>query len=585
MTISLSSPNPAFLVGALDPPAPDHVQLSIDGHEVSVPRGTTLWDAARRAGIDIPVLCHDPDMEPVAVCRVCVVEVEGSRVLPAACIRQCEAGMVVRTDTPRVRNSKRMVTELLMADHPSPCTKQRLSGSCELENLAETLGVSHPRLPATRRWQAEDREPHAAPAERLERGEAGAPATDALSPAAGASTGKGNGRKRAADADPPGTLAAHPGPQSSAPETRPARPRLPFDLSSPVIAVDHSACILCDRCIRGCDWIQVNEVIGRTGKGFEARIAFDTDRPMGDSTCVACGECMARCPTGALTDKSLVAPIQMEKVRPVESVCPYCGVGCEITMHVQENRVVRVTGRKEGPTNLGRLCVKGRYGFDYSSHPQRLTVPLIRRAEYYPKGPLSADVSEQGDYRRKKKGEPSVDYRHLLPAFREATWDEALDLCAQSFLRIKREHGPRALAGFGSAKCSNEDNYLFQKLVRVAFGTNNVDHCTRLCHASSVAALMECIGSGSVSNPVADVALAEVCLIIGSNTTENHPVASSFIKQAVKRGTTLIVMDPRRPEMARHAHHYLRFKPGTDVALLNSIMHVILREGLQDDEF
>jgi formate dehydrogenase major subunit len=294
---------------------------------------------------------------------------------------------------------------------------------------------------------------------------------------------------------------------------------------------------------------------------------------------------MARCPTGALTDKALVAPIQIEKLQPVKSVCPYCGVGCGITMHAQEGRVVRVTGRADGPANRGRLCVKGRYGFDYSTHPQRLSVPLVRREEHYPKGPLSADVREQGDFRRHRKGDPPVDYTHLLPAFREASWDEALDLCARRFLEIKRLHGPGALAGFGSAKCTNEDNYLFQKLVRAVFGTNNVDHCTRLCHASSVAALMECIGSGSVSNPVADVALAEVCLIVGSNTTENHPVAATFIKQAVKRGTTLIVLDPRRPEIARHAHHYVRFKPGTDVALLNGLMHVILRDGLQDDPF
>ncbi len=541
------------------------ISLTIDDREVTVPRGTTLWEAARQAGIPVPVLCHDPDMEPVAVCRVCAVEVQGARVLPASCIRQCEPGMVVRTDTPRVRNARKMVVELLMADHPSPCAQHRHSRSCDLELLAEEYGVQRGRIPATRDWKEADR---AARAESS--GGAPHPAPDPKTPAPGELDAQtlppGEGRR--ATAPPPAPLLA-----------------LPLDLSSPVIAVDHSACILCDRCIRGCDWVQVNEVIGRTGKGFEARISFDTDRPMGDSTCVSCGECMARCPTGALTDKALVAPIRIEETKPVKSVCPYCGVGCSVTMHAQGGRVVRVTGRKDGPANKGRLCVKGRYGFDYSTHPQRLTVPLIRRAEYYPKGPLSADVAEQGDFRRKRKGDPPVDYSHILPAFREATWDEALDLCARRFLQIRREHGSGALAGFGSAKCTNEDNYLFQKLVRVAFGTNNVDHCTRLCHASSVAALMECVGSGSVSNPVADVAEAEVCLIIGSNTTENHPVASTFIKQAARRGTTLIVMDPRRPEMARHAHHYVRFKPGTDVALLNAMMHVILREGLQDDAF
>jgi formate dehydrogenase major subunit len=501
------------------------ISLTIDGRALEVEEGVTIWDAARRLGIDVPVLCHDPGLEPAAVCRVCTVEVEGARVLPAACIRRCEPGMVVRTESPRVERARRMVVELLLADHPSPCAKQRLSHSCELENLAERLGVERSRLPATR------------------------------------PTGP---------ADPGST---------------PAAVLPPFDLSSPVIAVDHSACILCDRCIRGCDDIQVNEVIGRTGKGFSARIGFDTDRPMGDSTCVSCGECMSRCPTGALTDRALVRPIDIEALQPVRSVCPYCGVGCGITLHVQDDQVARVTGRQDGPANQGRLCVKGRYGFDYASHPQRLTVPLIRRSEFYPKGALSEDVSGEGDYRRKRKGDPPVDYSHLLRAFREATWEEVLDLCARRFLEIKTSHGPGALAGFGSAKCSNEDNYLFQKLIRAVFGTNNVDHCTRLCHASSVAALMECLGSGSVSNPVADVARAEICLIIGSNTTDNHPVAATWIKQAARQGTTLIVMDPRRPEMARYAHHYVRFKPGTDVALLNGLLHVILREGLQDPVF
>lgn len=532
----VSTPTPAAsnANGNGHTPAVEMVQLTIDERPISVPRGTTIWEAARALGIDVPVLCHDPAMDPVAVCRVCTVEVQGSRVLPAACIRQCEPNMIVRTDSPRIRNARKMVVELLMADHPAPCVKQRQSGTCELENLAERYGVREARLPATRDWSSQPSPLH--------------PATPTPTPS-------------------PATLAS------------------PFDLSSPVIAVDHSACILCDRCIRGCDEIQVNEVIGRTGKGFEARISFDTDREMGNSTCVSCGECMARCPTGALTDKALVAPIRIEQTRPVPSVCPYCGVGCSVTLHVQESRVTRVTGRPEGPANQGRLCVKGRYGFDYSSHPQRLTVPLVRRSEYYPKGPLSADTAEQGDYRRKRRGEPPVDYEYILRAFREATWDEVLDLCARRFLEIKSAHGPGALAGFGSAKCTNEDNYVFQKLIRTAFGTNNVDHCTRLCHASSVAALIECLGSGSVSNPVADVALAEVCIIIGSNTNENHPVAASFIKQAARRGTTLIVMDPRRPELARMADHYVRFKPGTDVALLNGLMHVILRDGLQDETF
>jgi formate dehydrogenase major subunit len=523
------------------------VSLTIDGQEVTVPAGTTLWEAARGVGIAIPVLCHDPEMDPVGVCRVCTVEVEGARVLAAACIRPAEAGMVVRTTSDRAVSARKIVTELLLADHPRPCEKQRQWGTCDLENLASELGLAAPRFAAVRRWE-----------------------------------GKGNGAEQAPVI--PDAPSGSPSATGNGAGSGGHSPQLPHDLSSPVIAVDHSACILCDRCIRACDELQSNEVIGRTGKGHGARISFDDDRPMGQSTCVSCGECMAHCPTGALTDKPLVVEFQPAAMRPVPTVCPYCGVGCSLTYHVQEGKVARATARR-GPANDGRLCVKGRYGFDYSTHPQRLTVPLIRRAEFYPKGPLSSIRDEEGDYRRKRRGSPPTDYGPILAAFREATWDEALDRCAARLLAIKAEHGPNALAGFGSAKCTNEDTYVFQKLVRAAFGTNNVDHCTRLCHASSVAALMETIGSGAVSNPFADVALADVCLVIGSNTTENHPVAATFIKRAAKRGTTLIVADPRRPALARHAHHYLRFKPGTDVALLNGLAHVILAEGLQDDAF
>src|SRR5262249_13048859 len=212
------------------------------------------------------------------------------------------------------------------------------------------------------------------------------------------------------------------------------------------------------------------------------------------------------------------------------SVCPYCGVGCAITYHVNDNKIVQVNGR-ESPVNHGRLCVKGRYGFDYALHPQRLTVPLIRRPEAYPKGPLSEDVrGEDGQWQRKPGG--IVDYAEVLPAFREATWEEALDLVASRLQGIRDQHGPGALAGFGSAKCSNEEAYLFQKLIRAVFGTNNVDHCTRLCHASSVAPLMEQVGSGSVSNPFSDCLETDAIFIIGSNTTHNHPVAATFMKQA-----------------------------------------------------
>ena len=357
------------------------------------------------------------------------------------------------------------------------------------------------------------------------------------------------------------------------------------DPSSAVIAVEHDACILCDRCIRACNDIQGNNVIGRTGKGHAARIGFDLDIAMGESTCVSCGECSAVCPTGALVDRPLDLPLRpAAELAQVDSVCPYCGVGCALTYHVDkaENRIVFAEGR-DSPGNQGRLCVKGRYGWDYAQHAQRLKMPLIRREEAYPKGPISPDLRGEHDGRRKPGG--LVDYDTVMPAFREASWEEALALVARRLSEIRDGHGPDALAGFGSAKCSNEEAYLFQKWIRAGWGTNNVDHCTRLCHASSVVALLEGIGSGAVTTTYGDAVNAEVLLIAGSNTTANHPVAATFFKQAQRAGTKLIVVDPRRGQMADQADFYCRIKPGTDVAFYNAVMNAILAEGLVDEAY
>jgi formate dehydrogenase major subunit len=542
-------------------PAPTRtVTLTIDGVAVTVPDGTTIWDAAKEAGIDIPVLCHDERYDPVGVCRMCVVDV-GARAYAAACVRPCEDGMEVKTATPDVERNRATLTELLLADQPARerDPKQTTTGDNELLALADHFGLT---------------------------GTVSLP------------VGSGRGA----------------------------------DLSNPVIAVDHDACILCDRCVRACDDIQGNDVIGRSGKGYATRIAFDLNDPMGASSCVTCGECVAACPTGALTNK----PIGNIPIRPrseldqVNSVCPYCGVGCALTYHVDRDRgAIAFAEGRDQPGSKGRLCVKGRYGWDYAASPQRLTVPLIRRDEDYPKGALSTDVRGEmnraehlddtderaerrppgagrdgngtrngrgrdgrpgngdggrSDKRRRKPG-GLVDYAEVLPHFREATWDEALDLVARRLTEIYAAGGPGAIAGFGSAKCSNEEAYLFQKLIRTGFHTNNVDHCTRLCHASSVFALFEGIGSGAVSTTYGDVINADVAIVTGSNPTANHPVASSFFKQARRRGTTIIYVDPRADKMADHADIFCQIKPGTDVAFYNGVMHEVIRLGLTDREF
>jgi formate dehydrogenase major subunit len=336
------------------------------------------------------------------------------------------------------------------------------------------------------------------------------------------------------------------------------------DLSHPAMAVHLDACIQCTRCVRACREEQVNDVIGYAFRGGHSKIVFDFDDPMGDSTCVACGECVQACPTGALTPARDVAKIVPDKT--VDSVCPYCGVGCQLTYNVKDNRILYVQG-KDGPANSSRLCVKGRYGFDYVQHRHRLTTPLLRKP----------GVAKHKDF--------TVDPEHWHDVFQETTWDEALDVAARGLRRIRDEHGKRALAGFGSAKGTNEEAYLFQKLVRTGFGSNNVDHCTRLCHASSVAALMEGINSGAVSNQVRDAANAEVIFVIGANPTMNHPVAATWMKNAAKSGAKLIVADPRRSDLSRHATYYLQFNADTDVALLNALLHVIVEERLVDEGF
>jgi formate dehydrogenase major subunit len=340
------------------------------------------------------------------------------------------------------------------------------------------------------------------------------------------------------------------------------------DVSHPAMAVNLDACIQCNRCVRACREEQVNDVIGYAQRGAHSQIVFDLNDSMGLSSCVACGECVQACPTGALMPKAHVGSQVVDK--KVDSVCPFCGVGCLLTYNVKDNHIVSVDGR-DGPANHSRLCVKGRFGFDYIHNPQRLTVPLIRKAGV-PKDPdaLNALNVKASDWSQ---------------VFREATWEEALALAAGQLTHLRDTQGKKALAGFGSAKGSNEEAYLFQKLVRTGFGSNNVDHCTRLCHASSVAGLLEGVGSGSVTNQVNDVEHSDFIFVIGSNPTSNHPVAATWMKNAAKRGAKVVVADPRGTDLGKHAWRALHFKADTDVAMLNAMLHVIIEEGLVDEAF
>ena len=473
------------------------VTFTLDGREVHACEGETIWQVAKREGVEIPHLCYSPEpgYRADGNCRACMVEIEGERVLAASCIRKPTEGMKVNASNHRAETARRMIFDLLVSDQPERKTEAHDPIS-KFWTWADKMGIETGRFPEREKQPAADR-------------------------------------------------------------------------SHVAMAVNLDACIHCNLCVRACREVQVNDVIGMAGRGHHEKIVFDFDDPMGHSTCVACGECVQACPTGALMPSSLVNAdnVRTEYAdKQVNSVCPYCGVGCQLTYNIKGDKLLYVTG-KEGPANENRLCVKGRFGFDYVHNLQRILKPMIR-----------------------KEGVPKVPHEFIDPMnpwthFREATWEEALDKAAQGFLKIRQEHGPKGLAGFGSAKCSNEEAYLFQKLVRTGFGTNNVDHCTRLCHASSVAALLEGVGSAAVSATFNEVKNSDVIVVIGANPTENHPVAATYFKQAAKRGAKLIVMDPRGQALKRHAWRMMQFKNGADVAMLNAMLNVIVTENLYDKQY
>jgi len=442
---------------------------------VEVPEGTTILAAAAAAGIEIPHLCHHPELSPAGICRLCLVEVDGR--LLTACYHRAAEGMEVHTDTDRLRRLRRLNLELILSDHPLDCLVCERNGTCELQRYAYEFGL------------------------------------------------EGN-RFRGPDYD---------------------RQELPAREDNPFIRYEPEKCILCGRCVRACEEVQGRGVLDFASRGFSTRISTGLDRALTEVNCELCGQCLAVCPTGALTERARRFRGREWELRRVDTVCPFCGCGCRITLHIKDDRIVRVSGGYRG----FRLCVKGRFGLSFVHREDRLRTPLVREGS----------------------------------GFREASWEEALDLVAERLLTIKGRYGPDAIAGLSSAKCTNEENYLFQKLMRAAIGTNNVDHCARLCHAPTVAGLVAAFGSGAMTNSIDEIVDADCILVTGSNTTEAHPVIAQEILRAVRRGATLIVVDPRLIELAEHARFHLRQRPGTDVAWINGFCHVILKEGLWDRDF
>lgn len=530
--------------------------LTLNGTPVSYQSGATILEAARGAGVEIPTLCWYPKLPIVGNCRICLVSVEGQGKLIPACATPATDGMVVETESSAAVDNRRSVLGFLLERYPG-------------EHL-QNGGRAHPRNEFERyvvQNEVPGRDHHDLPL-------------------------------RSGDERPGDVMIQH----------------------------DMSTCILCTRCVRACEDIQEVGVLEVGMRGEHAQIIVGGDGDPDHAGCTWCGECVRVCPTGAIFEfipkQRFGSEAVREPDRVVRSVCPYCGVGCQLDVHVKDDQIMRVTSPwiEEQTPNQGSTCVKGRFGYDFPMHRDRLKVPLIRKGwthdgerwvwtgelPRHREGPWRT-IEEMGSRKKPRPPERSVgkppqtglplleDYdvrdRVATPpawfsAFREATWEEAMSLTAQELARIRDTQGPKALAALSSAKCSNEDNYAFMRMVRGAFGSNNVDHCTRLCHSSSVAAMSRALSTSAASGSMREIEEAcDVIFISGANTTETHPVFGALIKRAVAKGAKLIVADVRRTELANLADIHLQMLPGTDVALYNSMLNHVIAAGLLDQQF
>lgn len=452
------------------------VSATIDGKPVQVPAGTTVLTALRELGKNVPTLCNSDRLAPYGACRTCMVEVEGRKPV-ASCHTPVAQGATYRTTSPFLTRLRRNITELIVSDHPLECLDCSTNGRCDLQTLAQQVGLRTPRY-------------------------------------------------------------EHP---------RTHTP--PRDDSHPFIKLEMDKCIGCGRCVRACDEVQGSFVLQMSGRGYDTRVIAGNDTGFEQADCVSCGQCVVECPVAALAEPGTREHGLPDEV--VTTTCSYCGVGCSLDAHVKDGRVISITPTPSGSANLGHTCVKGRFAHQFAHADDRLRTPLVK---------------ENG-------------------SFREASWDEALDLIARRLGEIRDTHGPEAISLISSSRCTNEDNYMMQKFARVALGTNSIDNCSRVCHSPSAFALGQALGTGAGTNSFQDVALSEVLMIVGANPTEAHPVFGARIKQAVFAGAKLIIVDPRNTELARLADVHIPLRPGSNVAVVNAMQHVLIKEGLVDKAF
>lgn len=465
--------------------ATEMITLTIDGVQVTVPAGTSLMRAAAENSINIPKLCATDSLEPFGSCRLCLVEIEGRRGYPASCTTPAEAGMVVRTQTPKLQEVRKGVMELYISDHPLDCLTCPANGNCELQDMAGVTGLREVRY--------------------------GYEGANHL--------------------------------------------KLKKDESNPYFTFDSSKCIVCNRCVRACEETQGTFALTISGRGFDARVSAGQSEPFMESECVSCGACVEACPTATLTEKSVIWLGQAE--HSITTTCAYCGVGCSLKAEMKGNQVVRMVPAKDGKANEGHACVKGRFAWGYATHKDRILKPMIRAK--------------------------------ITDPWKEVSWDEALDYAASEFKRIQAKHGRDSIGGIVSSRCTNEEGYLVQKLVRAAFGNNNVDTCARVCHSPTGYGLKTTLGESAGTQTFKSVEKADVILVIGANPTDGHPVFASRMKKRLRQGARLIVIDPRRIDLVKSPHiradYHLQLRPGTNVAMISALAHVIVTEGLMANDF